>query len=91
MASVNIIDELKLMYKVKRFMIENDQSLLFGITDIENAVRETYEEVHISLKREVGTDYDETHKDYSTNVAMMSEWIIEAKLEIKRKKEEKFS
>ena len=90
-----IDDELKITCKFKRFMSENSMELLYDISDIESAIQdlrnllESYEEIHIRLKRELGDEYDKTFPNFEQDVENMSYWIRTAKLEIKRRKQER--
>ena len=94
-----IDDELKLVRKIDRFMKENELSLLFDENDIERSIQQldqlidSYESIHVTLKRDLGDDEYATTlgKEYEDKIAFMTDWIRDAKLTIKRKKEKKIS
>ena len=68
----NFIDEeLKIVKKLSRFHVEYELSLLYEVDDVEAGIRElkylveSYEDVHLKLKREIGDEvYEETYTDY---------------------------
>ena len=92
----HIVDELKLVKKIDRFMIENELSLLFDVDDIEKSIHQwdqlidSYESTHVTLKRDLGDEYATTFgEDYDDKIEFMTGWIKGAKLAIKRIKEKK--
>ena len=93
MSTANLCDEEeKVCLKIKRFIEEYNLDLLFDIQDIENAIFEfkklieSYEEVHIELKRELGDQHETQYVEFEEKYKSMSDWVINARLEIKRKK-----
>ena len=96
MAGEKIGDEEKqLSFKITRFFDEYELDTLFDIGDIELGITElkklieSYEEIHIELKRELDNEYENTYTDFEDKVKLMTTWVKNAKLEIKKKKEEK--
>ena len=88
----SIDEELKLVCKLTRFMYE--LSLLYDVADVGEGMREarqlaeSYEEIHVKLKRELGDeDYNENYPGYDAQISKITDWIMDAKLEIRKKKE----
>ena len=93
MATHKIVDEeKKVCLKIDRFIDEYELEVLFDIDDIEAGIKdskkllESYEEIHLELKRELNDEYEETYKDFEIKSKIMTDWIKKAKLEIKKKK-----
>ena len=69
--------ELKIVSKLNRFLEEYDLSLLFDIKEIQDAVIEarnlieSYEDIHIQLKKELKEEYMQTYKDYDSQVSIL--------------------
>ena len=90
----SIDEELKLVCKLTRFMNEYELSLLYDVVDVAEGIREarqlaeSYEEIHVKLKRELGDgDYNENYSGYDTQISKITDWIRDSKLEIRKKKE----
>ena len=88
--------ELSVVCRLERFLIEYDLRLLYEVGDIEEGIKEvcdiveSYEELHLRLKRELGTlSYEETYPEYEDRIKCVTDWIRSAKSEIRTKKEEK--
>ena len=92
--STLIDEEIKLVCKIKRFMTEYELSLLFELDDIETAIVELrvllegYQEVHMKLVRELKESYSEAYQNFDRRIAEMTDWLRNAKLEIRQKKED---
>ena len=93
--TANIDTELKLVCKLDRFKSEYELSLLYEIEDIEDGIKELrsivekYEELHIALKNELGSDsYAESYPDYEAGIKSVTDWIRvpSSKLGIRKKK-----
>ena len=91
----NLIDqERKIVCKISTFMTENDLSLLFEIEAIEKAITElrslmeAYKEVHFKLESELGDEYSTSYEGFDMQITEIKDWFRQAKLEIKRKKDE---
>ena len=92
----NLMDqERKTVCKISTFMTENDLSLLFEIEAIEKTITElrslmeAYKEVHFKLESELGDEYSTSYEGFDMQIAEIKDWFRNAKLEIKRKKDEK--
>ena len=89
-----IEEELRLECRRKRFLEEYDLNLLYEVSDIDDGINElktiveSYENIHISLKLELKEDYVATYPDYEQNVKVMTDWIKNARKEIRKKKKE---
>ena len=75
-------------------MNEYELSLLYDVVDVEEGIREarqlaeSYEEIHVKLKQELGDeDYNENYSGYDAQISKITDWIRDAKLEIRKKKE----
>ena len=85
---------MKTVCKISTFMTENNLSLLFKIEEIEKAITElralmeAYKEVHLKLERELGAEYPKSYEGFEKQIIEFTDWFRNAKLEIKRKKEE---
>ena len=93
MASPLVDNEEKLRRKIDRHIRENDIDLLFDVSDLEEAISgmrslvNSFEDVHVSLSRELGSDqYVESYPDYDKHITVITDWIREAKIAIKQKK-----
>ena len=93
MASPLVDNEEKLRRKIYRHIRENDMDLLFDVSDLEEAISgmrslvNSFEDVHVSLRRELGSDqYDESYPDYDKQITNITDWIRNAKIAIKEKK-----
>ena len=91
----NLIDqERKIVCKISTFMTENDLRLLFEIEAIEKAITElrslmeAYKEVHFKLESELGDEYSTSYEGFDMQITEIKDWFRQAKLEIKRKKDE---
>ena len=89
----SVDQELKVVGRLERFMIEYDFSLLYEVVDIEEGIREvrniveSYEELHLKLKLELGIlSYEETYPEYEDRIKCVTNWIRSAKSEIRNKK-----
>ena len=96
MATEKLVEnEKRLCLKIYRFIDEYEFELLFSIEEIETGIIEfkklieNYEEIHIGLNRELGDNYENTYEDFNKKVKKMTEWVRNAKLEIKKRKIEK--
>ena len=89
--------EVKVRTKVKRFMADNDFDLFFDDTEIDEAIREfsrlvdSFEDVHVELKGELGDQYAMTYGYYDDELKGMTDWVKVARLESKGKKVSKAS
>ena len=91
----SVDEELRVVRRLERFLIEYNLSLLYEVGDIEEGIKEvrdiveSYEELHLRLKGELGTlSYEETHPEYEDRIKCVTYWIRSAKSEIRTKKEE---
>ena len=90
-----IEEELKISCKIKRVLNEFELELLYDIEDIEGGIKEfrdvieSYENVHVMLRRKLGGEYGETYEEYGSNMKKLNDWVRNAKVEIKRIKKEK--
>lgn len=82
----NYDEEQKIVRKINRFMTENELDLLFDAKDIKEAIDElknlldSYDELHIGLKRELGEElYNENYKNFDTVMKSMTDYILNAK------------
>ena len=96
MATAKRVDkETKVSFKFSRFVDEYDFDILFDIEDIEAGIIEikklidSFEGIHVELKRELGDRYQETYPNFAEKLKPMTEWVKNAKLEIKKQKLEK--
>ena len=70
----NIDEELKLIRKIDRFMVENELKVLFDVSDVKEAIEElkilidSYDDLHVRLKRELGDE----HYNASFRIMMLS-------------------
>ena len=93
----NLESEEKLRVKIKRYLIENDIDLLFDVSDIEDAISEirslanSFEDVHVALRRELNDQYAVRFADYDQQINNITDWIKKAKLAIKEKKQASFA
>ena len=92
MATHKIVDEeKKFCLKTDRFRDEYELEVLFDIDYIESSIKESkkllesYEEIHLELKRELNDEYEETYRNFEIKSKIMTDWIKKAKLEIKNK------
>ena len=75
--------EKKIASRIDRFLTQNaDLSEFFDLDEIDGSIRElrelleSYEDLHIELKSELGDqEYSETYGEYSKNVQKMEEWL----------------
>ena len=95
MAHEKIIDEeTKISLKINSCFDENELDNLFSVEEIEKAIlelkelRESYEGIHLELRRGLEGEYEKLHGDYEKKIKMMVNWIKEAKKEINKKKVE---
>ena len=88
-----IDNELKLVCKISRFVKEFAIELLYDIEDIEAGIKEcrelteNYEGIHIVLKRELAEEYEEAYQEYDTITTSLVNWLRNARMEIRKKKE----
>ena len=70
---------------------EYDFDLLFDVDDIEVEIAEfkklidIYEEIHVELRREL-QNYENSYPDFEGKLKVMTNWVMNAKIEIKRRK-----
>ena len=89
--------EVKVRTKIKRFMADNDFDLFFDDTEIDEAIKEfsrlvdSFEDVHVELKRELGEQYAMTYGYYDDELKGMTGWVKVARRESKDKKVSKAS
>ena len=94
-ASKLVDEEIKVCLKFDRFLKEYEFDLLFDVEDIEAAIIEvktlidTFEDIHVELKRELDDKYEEAYPKFSEKLKPMIDWVKNAKIEKKRKKVEK--
>ena len=90
--AAKIDEELRLVCKINRLYKEYEFDLLCDIAEIQEGISklrsliESYESMHISLKKELGTEYGDSYPDYDAQLALMTDWIISARIEIKKRK-----
>ena len=88
--------EEKLKMKIKRHINENEVDLLFDVSDIEDAISDirsltnSFEDVHVALRRELKDQYKEKYPDYDKQIEDIAKWVKEAKKAIKEKKQASF-
>ena len=89
------VEEKKINRKIIRFLKENDEfTSFFDVDDIEKAVveikwlLEKYEETHLELEEELGDDQYKKKYENLQVPQLASTWVKNAKLEIKRRKED---
>ena len=82
--------------KIKRHINENEVDLLFDVSDIEDAISDirsltnSFEDVHVALRRELKDQYKEKYPDYDKQIEDIAKWVKEAKKAIKEKKQASF-
>ena len=85
--------ELKIVGKIDRFLLENDLSLMVDELDIKEAITElkilteSYVDVHIDLKNDLKEDYAQTYPGYDDQIKRMVDYTRSAKQEIKSKRD----
>ena len=92
--SITIEHELKVSRKLERFVEENDLELFFDTEEVSHAIDvcrmilQEYEEVHVELIHELGTEnYEQRFKiDYEKLRETMMSWIKSAKIDVNRRK-----
>ena len=88
-----IDDEKKLCLKIERFLDEYVFEILFEVEEIEKGIVvlrklvESYEGLHVELKRGLGGAYDASYENYDVKVKLMMDWIKCAKKQIRVLKE----
>ena len=88
--SITIEHELKVSRKLERFVEENDLELFFDTEEVSHAIDvcrmilQEYEEVHVELIHELGTEnYEQRFKiDYEKLRETMMSWIKSAKIDV---------
>ena len=92
MANQKSIDkDKKVCLQIDRLIGEYDFDLLFDVGGIEVGIAEfkklidTYKEVHVELRREL-QNYENSYPDFEDKLKEMTNWVINAKIEIKRRK-----
>ena len=87
--------EKKIASRIDRFLTQNaDLSEFFDLDEIDGSIRElrelleSYEDLHIELKGELGDqEYSETYDEYSKNVQKMEEWLKKSRTEVRSRKQ----
>ena len=95
--AAKIDGKLKLVCKINRLYKEYGLDLLYDIPEIQEGINElrslieSYESIHISLQKELGIVYEDSYPDYDVQLTLMTDWIVSARREIKKRKRQSVS
>ena len=85
--------EKKIARKIDRFFEENVLVELFDVDEIQSSERllrelsDSYEDVNIALRRELGGDYDAQYPDYNTIMQKIDTWLKDSRTETRNRKQ----
>ena len=90
-----IDEETRLSLKFTRLLEEYDLTVLYDISEVEQALQEVreavekFENIHVQLKRGLGDRYVGLYPKFMDRLKPMTEWIVSARKDLRKRKVQK--